>query len=307
MKNARSSILNRIPIILMGWMALLAACAEKDLVYGGEEVDVKVDFDWEDAIEAKPEGMTLIFFPADSSSMSWRFDIPGHDGGEIKMLSGVYNILAFNNDLPGVEFTNTDSYELFSAGARSVSDSLTSPTGMLYSATLREVALFPSDGKTQFIRLKPASLSSVYHISLDSVSGMQRIKTATAILRGVARSVCLCVQRNSVDTCCMSMPLHIAPDRHDRLEAVAAGFGNPDVTDPGFYLDVIVTTSHARYSKTFDVTEQIVNSRHPKDVYINIKGLDIPAADTPADPDGGHDVGISVGVDGWQLIEIIYS
>ncbi len=50
-----------------------------------------------------------------------------------------------------------------------------------------------------------------------------------------------------------------------------------------------------------------MNSKHPKDVYINIKGLDIPEADDPTNPDGNSDVGISVGVDGWQLIEIFYS
>ena len=66
---------------------------------------------------------------------------------------------------------------------------------------------------------------------------------------------------------------------------------------------MIVTTSHGKYSKTFDVTDQVMNSKYPKDVYIHIKGLDIPEADTPSDPD----VGISVGVDGWQLIEITYS
>ena len=72
-------------------------------------------------------------------------------------------------------------------------------------------------------------------------------------------------------------------------------------------MEIIVTTSHGKYSKTFDVTDQIMNSMHPKDVYINIKGLDIPAADTPTNPDSKDDVGISVGVDGCQLIEIIYS
>ena len=50
-----------------------------------------------------------------------------------------------------------------------------------------------------------------------------------------------------------------------------------------------------------------MNSKYVKDVNINIKGLDIPASDTPTNPDGNHGVGISVGVDGWQLIEIIYS
>lgn len=305
MKNARNSIPSHIPILILTiWAAFLAvSCAEKELVFAGEDIKVKVEFDWENASEANPEGMTLIFFPDDRNSMSWRFDISGRDGGQIELLSGVYNVLVFNNDLPGIEFSNTDNYNLFSANARSIADSLTSPTGMLYSATLSDVALFPSKDTPQVIRMRPDSLSTVYHIAIDSVTGTQRIKTANAVVRGLARSVYLRLQCNSTDTCCMSAPMHIAKDRTDRLETIATGFGNPDIPDPKIFLDVIVTTSHGKYSKTFDVTDQVMNSKHPKDVYINIKGLDIPEADTPTDPD----VGISVGVDGWQLIEITYS
>lgn len=292
----------------MGCMVLLvSSCTEKDIVYGGEPVKAMVEFDWTDAPEANPEGMTLVLFPADGNSKLWHFDIQGREGGEIELLSGVYNIVAFNNDLPGVEFTNAENFDLFSASARSKGDLSTSPTGMLYSATIVGKGLFPKVKHTMTIKMKPVSLSTVYHISLDSVSGTQRIKTATAIVKGLARSVCLSRQCNSTDTCCMSAPLHIAPYSPDRLETITTGFGNPDTSDPQIYLDVVVTTSHGKYSKTFNVTDQVMNSKHPKDVYINIKGLDIPEADTPINPDDNDGVGISVGVDGWQLIEIIYS
>lgn len=295
-------------LILMGWMALLmSSCTEKDIVYAGEPVKAMVEFDWTDAPQANPEGMTLLLFPADGCSQLWRFDIKGRKGGEIELLSGVYNVIAFNNDLPGVEFTNTGNFDLFSASARNSGNLSTSPTGMLYSATITGQGLFPDVNHTLTIKMKPEALSTVYHISLDSVSGTQRIKTAIAIVRGLARSVCLSRQCNSTDTCCMSAPLLIATDCPGRLETITTGFGNPDTPDPQIYLNVVVTTSHGKYSKTFDVTDRVMNSQHPKDVYINIKGLDIPEADTPTNPDDKDDVGISVGVDGWQLIEIIYS
>ena len=305
MKNAMISILSRIPILIItvGTAILAASCSEKDIVFVGEDINVMVEFDWQEAAEANPEGMTLILFPADGKSKSWRFDISGRDGGQIELLSGIYNVLVFNNDLPGIEFSNTDNYYLFSANARNIEESLTSPTGMLYSAALSGVALFPAKDAPQVIRMKPKPLSTSYHITIDSVSGTQRIRTANAVMRGIARSVCLSLQCNSTDTCCISTPMHIVQGRSDRLATIATGFGNPDIIDPKIFLDVIVTTSHGKYSKTFDVTDQVMNSKHPKDVYINIKGLDIPEADTPTDPD----VGISVGVDGWQLIEITYS
>ncbi|MDE5585087.1 MAG: DUF5119 domain-containing protein [Muribaculaceae bacterium] len=298
-----------LPILLfvLGAMLAVSSCNQKELSFIGEDVRVRVVFDWQDALHADPEGMTLLFFPADSQSMSWRFDIPKRGGGEIELLSGIYNIVAFNSDLPGVEFLNTDSFRLISANARNYAGSLTSPTGMLYSAIMTDVPVFPSEPYSRMIRLKPDSLSTVYRICLDSVSGTHRIKTATAVLKGTARSVCLSLQKNSADTCCMASTLRIAPDNPERLETVASGFGRPDIPDPRFQLEVTVTTSHGRYSKTFDVTDQVMNCKYPKNVDIYIKGLVIPEADTPTNPDGTHDVGISVGVDGWQLIEIIYS
>ena len=141
---------------------------------------------------------------------------------------------------------------------------------------------------------------------MDSVSGTQRIKTARAIINGIARSVCLQLQRNSEKTCCVSTPLQISPLARTTLEAVATGFGNPPVPNPRITLEVVVTTSHATYKKSFDVTDQVMNSSNPRDVNIYIKGMDIPEADLPDNPDG-NDVGISVGVDGWQVIEITYS
>lgn len=302
----------KIPIIIVistMWAgSILSSCSQKDLVYDSDPVKVLVDFDWINATDAHPDGMTVLFFPVDENSKIWRFDISGRNGGEIELLSGIYNVIAFNNDLPGVEFSNTDSFNNFSATTRNINDSVSSQTGMLYAASLTDKALFYTGDKQELkICLTPDSLATVYHIRLDSISGTQRIKTATAILKGLARSVCLPLKCNSEQTCGVSAPLHIDPLCHNSLETVATGFGNPDIPDPKIDLEVIVTTSHGKYSKTFDVTDQIMNSKYPKDVYINIKGLDIPAADTPTNPDGNDDVGISVGVDGWQLIEIFYS
>lgn len=309
MKNAGSRIPTLISIlILMVWgVSVLTSCSQRDLVYTGETVKVMVEFDWQKADGASPEGMTVLFFPADGSSQLWRFDLTGREGGEIELLSGAYNVLAYNNDLPGVGFTDTDSYYRYSATARSAGDSITSPTGMLFAAHLSSAGIFNSDERRPVITLTPDSLSTVYHIRLDSVSGTERIKTANALIKGLARSVNLQLQHNSSETCALSAPLYISPDKNAILETVTTGFGIPDIADQKISLEVIVTTSHGKYSKSFDITDQVMNSINSKSVYINIKGLCIPAADTPPDPDDNPDVGISVGVDGWQLIEINYS
>lgn len=305
MKHAICSITSSIPfLILTVWAAgVLTACRQKDLVYAGEPVKVLVNFDWQMAAGADPEGMTLILLPADGTSRLWRFDIPGREGGEIELLSGVYNVLAYNSDSPGIRFTDTDSYERYSATSGSIGDSIVFPTGMLYAAHLSSAHIFNTGEGRPVITLTPDSLTTVYHIRIDSVSGTERIKTASALLKGVASSVCLQSQRYSSEYRTLSAPLQINTEERFTLETVTTGFGVPDIPDPKMTLKIVVTTSHGKYLKSFDVTQQVMNSRYPKDVYINIKDLDIPAADTPTE----SDVGISVGVDGWQLIEITYS
>ena len=267
---------------------------------------VTVDFDWLHAEGAEPEDMTVLFFPADVDGRSWRFDIPGRDGGDVELFPGLYRVIAYNNDLPGVLMANTDSYDTCEATVRMTNDTLSQPTGMLYGANLSYVPVGSNHGHPQAITLTPDSLATVYHIRMDSVSGTHRIKTARAVINGIASSVCLQLQRNSETTCCVSTTLQILPLARSTLEAVATGFGNPSVPNPRITLDVVVTTSHATYKKSFDVTDQVMNSSNPRDVNIYIQGMVIPEADLPDNPDE-NDVGISVGVDGWQVIEITYS
>lgn len=308
MKSTFHCIRLRIAMLLAtGTLLIMVSCRQKDLIYVLEPMKVNVEFNWSGAEKALPDGMTLLFFPIDGNSKPWRFDIEGRDGGPIEIFPGDYRILAYNNDLPGVEFIATDSYDRFSATVHYISDSLAMSTGMLYAAHLHEVCISKRHGYIQQVVLFPDSMSTVYHIKLDSVSGSERIKTASAVLKGLARSVCLQLGCNSKDTCCVSTPLHIMTNLNSVLETTATGFGNPQITNPRIFLEIIVTTSHGKYSKTVDVTDQVMNSLNPRNVDIHISGLDIPAADTPENPGSGPDVGISVGVDGWNVIEINYS
>lgn len=297
-----------VPVAFLAMLAavLLTSCRQKDLVWPDEMIRVMVDFDWLRAEGAVPEGMTVLFFPADGDFRSWRFDIPGRDGGEVELFPGQYRVIAYNNDLPGVLMANTDNYDTCEATVRMMTDTLSHPTGMLYGAHLSSVTVGNNHGRLHTITLTPDSLATVYHILVDSVSGTQRIKTARAIINGIASSVCLQQQLNSENTCCISTNLQISSLTRSTLEAVTTGFGNPPVPNPRITLDVVVTTTHAVYKKSFDVTDQVMNSSNLRDVNIYIKGMDIPEADTPGNPDD-HDVGISVGVDGWQVIEITYS
>lgn len=308
MKTLCRKIFRQIPLLFVGVATLILwSCEQKELYPDLSPLKVRVDFDWNNAEGASPEGMTILFFPADGYSKEWRFDIEGRSGGEIEILPGLYHVLAYNSDLPGVNFIRIDSYDKYAGEVRNISDSICASTGILYSAHIDDVSLGIGSDNTQRLILLPDSLSVVYNVRLDSVSGSERIKTATAIVKGLARSVCLQSQRNSKETCSISAPLLLSREDRSVLQATATGFGNPDISDPRITLEVIITTAYGSYRKEVDVTGQVMESKNPRNVFIHISGLRIPAADDPSNPDGSPDVGIGVGVDGWRVIEIIYS
>lgn len=280
---------------------------------------LSVVFNWNDASEAEVDGMTVYFFPTDSESKLWRFDIAGRNGGEIEIPVGHYSVIAVNNDLPGIYFTHLSDYAEMTANPRQLAgDSITQSTGMLYSAVSPHVdigynkvsykaadEILVTDRHT--IELMPDSISTIYHIYLDSVAGADRVHSAKACLYGVASYTVLATATNSVETCAVEGTLQLKDGRSDSgaFEGSVTAPGAPRIPDPQFSLKIIITTSHATYSKIFDVTPQIKNYLDAKNVSIHISGFDIPAAD-PATPPGNEGVNIEVGVDGWQIIEIHY-
>ena len=65
---------------------LLSSCEHKDLCYHHpHQVRLRVVFDWMDAPDAAPDGMTIYFYPTDvvegQSADPYRFDFVGREGG----------------------------------------------------------------------------------------------------------------------------------------------------------------------------------------------------------------------------------
>lgn len=298
-------------------MMVFSSCVHKDIEWPST-THLSVEFDWGRASGAEVDGMTLYFFPADSHSKLWRFDIAGGKGGPLELPPGHYSLIAVNNDLRGVTFSGTDSYSLLQANARPyAADTLTLSTGMLYAASFPSVRVgysgvdyTDSSGRNVtspegIIRAFPDSLATVYHIRIDSVSGAERIRSARAVLCGVAASVAISSCANSSASCAADFAIPLTGGATSTtLTTSEAAFGVPDIPTPQFTLRIVVTTAHAVYEKNFDVTGQVLNSGNNRNVYIHISGINIPAADSPS---GDPDVGINVGVDGWQVIEITYS
>lgn len=97
--------------LLVALIALpFASCEHKDLCYHHPHtVKIKVNFDWQYAPEANPEGMCLFFYPEGGGECR-RFDL-SNTGGEIEINVGKYHVITYNNDTDGVEFIGTSGFD----------------------------------------------------------------------------------------------------------------------------------------------------------------------------------------------------
>lgn len=292
--------------------ATLVSCSHKDIACPGAEVrDIDVVFDWAKAPEADPEGMTLIFFPLGIHEQVWRFDIAGPGGGGVKIPTGTYRMIAFNNDDHSVRITDTQSFDAMTASARNRDKDMFGTTGMLYRAEVEHLEVTPcgvnymtGDGSCKecpknIVRACPDSACTVYDIRVSDIKGIGGVKKAYAALSGTASSLRLGPMISETHGDRLYAPMEISAS--DRLMTASANAFTP--TDPGkpSTLTIAVTRTDGKsFSKSFDLTGEMMNPISPRHVFIEIKGLEIPEGDTP-----GSDVGdIDVIVDGWTTIEI---
>lgn len=177
---------------------LLSACSHKDIECPfAADREVHVNFMWDNAPGASPEGMTVYFFPESKGGAIWRFDIAGASGGPVQLPVGSYRMLACNNDLRGVRLVDTNDFGTLAAQVRTAADDIAVTSGMLYGATVPHVevtlcgVIYTSAsgehkecGKS-VIRCSPDSLATEFRVIVKNVNGIERVKSAEALVRSV--------------------------------------------------------------------------------------------------------------------------
>lgn len=314
--------------ILFGMAVLLTVsltgCGQREIVCPGEEArPLEILFSWEKAPGACPEGMTLYFYDADNNGWCRRFDISGSEGGRFELPAGRYNMIAVNNDLPGVRIDGYQGFHSASAvaqpgGAESGQDlPAVRPTGMLYGAVMTDIEVTlcgvryrAPDGSLVecpkgLVRCAPDSLANEYHVIFENVNGADRILSAKGVLSGMASKLILCEDSAGPDECCVSFPMEVAAVKESGAVmrgattgfGMAAGFG----LHQKYSLTAVIKLKNGNvYSKTYDVSDQVENYLHSNTIIIIINGIDIPSGDVPGDTGGGFEVGVG----GWEIVEI---
>lgn len=291
---------------------------------------------WTVTPEVFPEGMAYFFFPQ-SGGEPWRFDIPGADGGEVKVPNEAYRFVALNDDFTSVLLKDGDSYETMEvttvAGnlldgaddAVAASESLPSRSGdldrqevrmcpdMMWSDAMPSVVVgldeltytmsHIPDGDEEMMKSHGMILPTMMH---PIVSTYHFTVSGVANLSGVKR-ICGAMSGLAASInlagCCHSSEVVTVPVGVRRVDDTTLGgdfltFGLPSDTEVKNVLSLFVwLTDGRRINYEFDVTEQTTAAPDPMNVWIRIDGLNIPESE----PSSGA---FDVSVDTWNTIVI---
>ena len=297
--------------------SLLTACSHKEIMCPGNDPHpAEVRFMWDNAPGASVNGMTTYFYPLSQSSRIWRFDIAGSEGGPIELPLGHYRLIAINNDLPGITLSSTDNADNLCAEARRAgSGNLLSPTGMLYCARVPEVELtlcgvsyrLPDmsvkDCPYGLIRCYPDSVTTLYDLNIHHLTGTGNMRSIQARINGVARSIKLASGRLSDSIGSVSCPITPYASSATRFTGSTTAMGIPDSNASPYLTFNVTRTDGSVITKSVGIAALIASQRHRHHIIISIDSLNIPEGSVPP-PSDDDDVGIDVGVDGWNVIEI---
>lgn len=304
--------------LMIAVMATVAvSCSQKEIMCpDGMQQTITVRFDWESHPEAAPKGMTLLFYSASQGGKVWRFDIAGREGGPVTLPTGTYALLAFNNDLPGIRTEALETY----AGACALlktSAGISTGCGELYSGTVPRIEVTPCgvtyltpSGEVKecglgVVRCPMNPLWSLYTVRVLDVKNLELLRSSRTTIDGMAMRMNLSKGTTDADECLLGIKMNEPTEGDTGFSGSATCFGSVPRCDKHTLCLDIVRNDGQTLRKTFDVTEQISTAPNPRNVVITIQGIEIPSDSIPPTPGGDDsDVGISVGVDGWNVINI---
>lgn len=278
--------------------------------------NIYISNDWKNAPEADPEGMAYFLFPENGKAY-WRFDIPGRTGGKIKIPTGSYKFIMFNDDAVNVIELNDTNFD---------SISLSTPEGPLFYGcdnikdypesviSLNQVTLLNPDkmwcysideinvrmpSKEQIINTAPIPVTATYHVEVNNVSNLNGVKCVSGAMSGMAKSINL--HNRELSSSAVIHPCNLAKSEVNQITGKFQTFGRCSSENISNMLFLFIWLSDGRrYVYNYDVTEIIKGADDPMDVWIVIDNLQLPESD----PIGGD---FNVSVDGWNTIYINYS
>jgi hypothetical protein len=324
-----------ITILLMVVWVLGACKAElRELCYDHSHIsDLHVGFDWQEAPEMSPKGMTVLFYDSQQDYQEpERYDFAGTEGGNARLVKGDYRAVAYNYDTETILYRYGESYATLEAYTRysSVEEGtqlapftrgVAMPRG---SGTENEPVILEPDelcgaisdefalslDKTTEVVIKPEVRTKEVVITINNVPNLEYTNQFGGSLSGLAPSVCMATGR--LGEGCVTESFACYPVDATTLKMKFRIFGHCPESEEGVQNTHLLTiyavlADGSKWYYTTDVTEQM-HDEHPspgpgpepggeEEIDIDIEGLPIPKPIV----NGG---GFQPSIDGWQSIEI---
>lgn len=167
------------------------------------KASLKVVYDWVDAPDANPKGMSIFFYP-ENGGHYYRYELSAK-GGEIYLPVGRYRIITYNNDSHSTmqgDFDNYNSHVIFNYDcdilrpleltasqelieALNLSELVMLPPDMMWGCNADVVEVFEKEGQ-QVITLKPHELMAHYSVEIRNVKNLKSVTRMCMSLSGLA-------------------------------------------------------------------------------------------------------------------------
>lgn len=323
----------------MKWhVTLLAVCCAmilcscegdlRDLCYDHSHVtDLQVAFDWQEAPQMQPAGMTVLFYKVEQTTGEpERYDFVGHEGGTARLINADYRAVAYNYDTEAIRYRGMENPALLEAYTRisSVEEgtqmaSFTRGVTMPRAAGTEEepVILEPDPlcgvGSEAFtlkgndshrLVMLPEMRTKEVKITIHNVPNLQYTSQIGAALSGLAPSVYMVSgelgENLATETFTGSVVNQTTIVMHVRI------FGHCPRAHQGELNKHLLTiyavlADDSKWYYTQDVTDQMHDwSQNPEDAEeINIRLDELPIPKPIVNGSGFQPT-----IDGWQGIEI---
>ena len=330
--------MKRLIFIIGAIWLLLSSCRHIPLDYIGEaRMSVRVVYDWVNAPEANPKGMSIFFYPEDGG-YSFRYELK-RDGGEVKLPVGRYRIITYSNDshstLPSDD-EDFDKHMIFSdfcdllrpvdgVASRNLLNRLNlnepvrfAPTERMWGCSELMAEVKEMEGE-QVITLYPDKLLCDYKVTFTNVVNNDSPIWMCASVSGLSDAIYM-------GSCSVSEQSAIFPFLCEKIddttvEGTFLTFGNCEsifkehkvrliVYAKRYVLDEngepkldengkkIITSDYFVYDDDkMVVTTQVDEAKDRWNVHIIIDGIEFP------DPISGDGGGVSIDVGNWDTEE----
>lgn len=312
---------------------LSASCEYKDLCYDHNHwANVRIVFDWQHAPEAITKattettgaGMTVLFYDDETATSHEpvRYDLPGREGGNVRLLPGTYQALSYNYDTEtilyrGMELENTlEAYtRLSSIGEGTMMSRTDMPRANnteqepvilepdpLWAAT-SETFMVNIGDETRTVTMQPQTRVCEITITIHNVPNLQYSSQFGGALSGLAPSVWMASGQIGEGTATQAFSAS-AIDQNT-LEMHFRTFGHcprrgEGITNPHILTIYAILADGSKWYYTYDVSQQMHNPKQNPDdhhVYIELDDLPVPKPIV-------NGSGFQPTIDGWQGVEI---